>query len=94
MTIAWLSVGVLVTANVLVTFFVVRSLLFSSAQKLAQCALIWLVPVLGCIGVGIFLYSQRDNPLYNTRAYPEHSEKANLSLVEPAIHNIEGGHEP
>ena len=94
MTIIWLFGTLLAAMNIAVSFFVARSELFSRGQKLSQCALIWFIPVLGCVGVGVFLYSQRDNPLYDTRAYPEPAEKANLAILEPVLSEIEASHEP
>jgi hypothetical protein len=94
MTFIWLIGAALVAANLCVSIFVVRSAFYSPLQKLGQCAIVWFLPVVGCVGVGVFLYSQRDNPIFDTRAYPERSEKANIALVEPTLHEIQGGHEP
>jgi hypothetical protein len=69
-------VAVIVAANVAVSVAVARSGYYSRAQKMGQIAIVWLLPFVGALAVGVFLYSQRDNPMFNTRAYPEPSEKA------------------
>jgi hypothetical protein len=62
-------------ANAIVSFLVIRSHFYSVSQKLAQCAIVWLIPVLGPVGVWAFLRTQREWEKYDTRAYPEPSEK-------------------
>jgi hypothetical protein len=79
----------LAAANVVVSVALMRTHYYSPAQKLVQILLVWLVPVVGAIGIGVFLYSQRDNTKFDTRAYPEHAERA----VSYTIHESIQGHE-
>ena len=66
----------LIIANVAVSVAVARSHLYGGWQKAAQIGLLWTVPAAGAIVVGVFLYSQRDNPQFDTRAFPEHGAVA------------------
>lgn len=66
----------LIAANTVVSMAVARSVYYSSGQKTIQIAIFWLLPAVGAALIGVFLYSQRDNPIHDTRAYPENSEKA------------------
>ena len=66
----------LLLANIASSIAVARAPYFSMRQKVAQCLLVWIVPVVGAITVGVFLYSQRDNTTFDSRAFPERSEKA------------------
>jgi hypothetical protein len=70
--------AVIAIANICVSVAVFRSDYYGAGQKSLQALLIWLLPVLGAAAVGVFLYSQRDSPKFDTRAYPERSEKAKL----------------
>jgi ABC-type transport system involved in multi-copper enzyme maturation permease subunit len=81
--------GTLLVANVVVSIAIAGAVYYSPQQKIAQILLIWFVPLIGAIGVGVFLYSQRDNEMYDTRAYPEPSEKA----IAYTIHESVQGHE-
>jgi hypothetical protein len=69
-----------------VTWAVAKSEYYGYGQKAAQALIVWLVPFVGAIAVGVFLYSQRDNPVFDTRAYPEPDEKARPLEIEQAIH--------
>jgi H+/Cl- antiporter ClcA len=74
----------LLLANIAVSVAVMRSHYYSGRQKLSQVLLVWLLPLLGALVVGVFLYSQRDNAMFDTRAYPEPSEKAvALNMHQP-----------
>lgn len=64
-----------------VSLLVARSTLYSPAQKLGQCLIVWLFPVLGPAGIWAFLRSQRRWERYDTRAYPEHSEE--MTEIDP-----------
>jgi len=50
----------LAVINATVTVLVLRSVSLLRTQKLAQCLIVWLVPVLGAIVVAIFLSSNRE----------------------------------
>lgn len=52
----------LAIVNVIETLFVVASSAFARGQKARICGLIWLVPLLGAIGVAIFLSVERTTP--------------------------------
>jgi hypothetical protein len=76
-------------ANLVVSLAVARSHYYGAGQKVAQITLVWALPVVGALGVGAFLYSQRDNPTFDTRAFPEPSEKA----IAHTIHESIQGHD-
>ena len=80
--IAVVLAAALIIANVVVSLAVARSHFYSSGQKSVQIVFVWLVPAAGAIAVGVFLYSQRDNPQFDTRTFPEHSAVA----MPEAIH--------
>src|SRR5664279_643222 len=80
-------IGVIVVANVTVCVMVVCSGFYSLGQKLAQCALVWLVPIFGALGVGAFWRSQYKWGKYDTRAYPERSEKMINAEIGNEIHD-------
>ena len=61
--------------NLVISVLVIRCALYSPLQKLSQCAIVWFIPVLGAVGVWAFLRSQYNWRKYDTRAYPERSEK-------------------
>ncbi len=52
--------AILLGSNALVSYFVGRSVLYSSKQKAVQIALIWVVPVFGALLVGGVLWSNSD----------------------------------
>jgi hypothetical protein len=73
-----------VVANIGVSMFVWRSHYYSRQQKLVQCAIVWLLPVLGVVAVGVFLYSQRDNDMFDTRQYPHRNEESPPEFADPS----------
>ena len=73
-------------ADVWVTIAVSRSVYYSRRQKKIQVCIVWVVPLVGALLVGVFLYSQRDNPMFDTRAYPERPEKATPITIEASLH--------
>jgi hypothetical protein len=73
-------------ADIWVTIAVSRSVYYSRRQKKLQVCIVWLVPLVGALLVGVFLHSQRDNPMFDTRAYPEPSEKATPITIEASLH--------
>ena len=75
MTILDFLIGMLVVTNICVCVLLICSNLYSPGQKFAQCVLVWLVPIFGALGIGAFLLSQYRSVKYDTRAYPERSEK-------------------
>jgi len=79
-------------ADIWVTIAVSRSVYYSRRQKRIQVCIVWLVPLAGALLVGVFLYSQRDNPVFDTRAYPEPSEKATPITIEASLHGHGHGH--
>jgi len=89
--ILWALVTVLALANVLVSALVMRSRYYSWPQKLVQWAMVWLVPVLGATGVWAFLRTQEHADVFDTRAYPEPSQKMVAVEVQNAIHDNFGG---
>ena len=49
--IVWIIIGALCLANVAVSLLVLRSRYYSVPQKLAQCFVLWAIPVLGPIAI-------------------------------------------
>lgn len=85
------SGGVLCLVNLYVSVLVIRSHFYSAKQKSAQCAIVWLVPIFGAIGIWSFLRAQYKWEKYNTRAYPERAQRMVAVEVSNAIHENAGG---
>lgn len=51
----YIAIALVLIANVVVNVGVFRATSYTHRQKLAQSALIWLVPIFGVIAVGLFL---------------------------------------
>lgn len=66
---------------------------YSSWQKIAQCALVWFIPIIGALGVWAFLRSQYKWEKYDTRAHPEYSEKMVNVEIANEIHDHFGYHD-
>jgi hypothetical protein len=73
-----------VVANIGVSVFVSRSHYYSREQKLVQCAIVWLLPLLGVVAVGVFLYCQRDNDMFDTRQFPNRNEESPPEFADPS----------
>ena len=84
-------IAILVGANLVISISLVRSRFYSPVQKLAQGAIVWLVPIFGVIGIWAFLRSQHNWEKYDTHAFPDPSQKAVAVEVESAIHGDSGG---
>jgi len=80
-----IAIGALLIANLGVSIAIGRSGYFASNQKVAQIVVVWLLPLIGAVLVGVFLYSQRDNPRFDTRTFPETSEKAIAATVSESL---------
>ena len=85
------AAGALAVANLWVTVSVIRSPFYSGGQKFAQCLIVWLIPLFGAIGIWAFLRAQYNWQKYDTRAFPESSEKGVAVEVQDVIHES-GGH--
>lgn len=73
----------LAAVNLVVTACVIRAASLLPRQKLAQCLLIWLVPVFGAIVVSIFLYSTRDKRDMETRHIRNDEDYPGVNLYPP-----------
>jgi hypothetical protein len=69
--------------NVAVTACVIRAISLSPKQKLAQCLLVWLVPMFGALVVAIFLYSNRETPNLETRHIRNDEDSPGVNLYPP-----------
>jgi hypothetical protein len=87
----WIIIGALSLANVVVSLLVLRSRYYSVPQKLAQCFIVWAIPLLGPIGIWALLRAQGHAEIFDTRAYPEPTQKAVAVEVSNAIHDSFGG---
>lgn len=77
------TVLALTVINIAVTAYVVRSAFLLRKQKLAQCLLVWLVPVFGALIVAIFLYSNREAPRMETRHTRNEEDYPGVNLHSP-----------
>ncbi len=77
--------------NLYVSILVIRSHFYSGTQKFAQCLIVWLIPIFGPAGIWSFLRAQYKWEKYNTRAYPERSEKMVAAEINNAINDNFGG---
>jgi hypothetical protein len=80
------SLGLVLLGNFAVSILVLRSRYYSTPQKLVQCGIIWFIPILGAVGVWAFLKSQYGWEKYDTRAYPEPSEKMVVAELDASSH--------
>lgn len=65
--------GLIVVWNLAASVSLIYSPFYNRAQKLAQCAIIWLIPAFGAVGIWVFLRVQYNWQKYDTRAYPQHT---------------------
>jgi hypothetical protein len=77
--------------NLAVSVALLRSRFYSRLQKLAQLAIIWFIPLFGAVGIWAFLRAQHNWEKFNTRAFPEGSQKGVAVEVQSAIHSSLGG---
>ncbi len=78
--------GLVLLGNFAVSIQVLRSRYYSTPQMLVQCGIVWLIPILGAVGVWAFLRSQHGWDKYDTRAYPEPSEKMVVTELDASSH--------
>jgi hypothetical protein len=84
--------GAALLVNLIVSVSVIRSPFYSGTQKLAQCAIVWLVPLLGPVAIWSFLRAQHGWRAYDTRAYPEPTKKmVAVEINDAVIGNLGGG---
>lgn len=79
--------SVLCLINLYISILVIRCAFYSTAQKLVQCLIVWLIPIIGPIGIWSFLRAQYNWQKYDTRAYPEPSQKMVAVEINNAIHD-------
>lgn len=91
---AWLALlGVTCLINLIVSVSVIRSPFYSGTQKFAQCAIVWLVPLLGPVAIWSFLRAQHGWEKHDTRAYPEPTTKmVAVEINDALIDNLGGSH--
>jgi hypothetical protein len=83
--------GTLCLVNLTISVLVLLSRYYSWPQKLAQCAIVWVVPIIGPVAIWAFLRAQGESDTFDTRAYPEPSQKMAAVEVDNAIHDSFGG---
>lgn len=81
-----------VAVNLVCSIAVIRSQFYSIPQKLGQVAIMWLIPILGSLLVWSFLRSQYNWKMFDTRTYPEHSEKMRAVEIDSALQEASNGH--
>jgi hypothetical protein len=84
-------IAAVVIANLAVSVALLRCHFYTPLQKLAQSAIVWLVPILGAVGIWAFLRAQYKWEKYDTRAFPEGTQKGVAIEVSNAIHDSFGG---
>jgi hypothetical protein len=80
------AIGAIVLANIFVSVLVIKCPMFSSFQKAAQCSIVWLIPLLGGVGIWAFVRSQYNWAKYDTRAFSEYSERMVLVELDNSVH--------
>lgn len=83
--------ALLLVGNLVVSILVLRSRYYSAGQKFIQCGIVWLIPIIGSIGIWAFLRSQRGWERYDTRTYPDPSEKMVLTEFDSSSHGGASG---
>lgn len=73
--------------NLYISIIVIRCPFYSPTQKLAQCLIVWLIPIIGPVGIWSFMRAQYNWQKYDTRAYPEPSQKMVAVEINNAIHD-------
>ncbi|HZE60984.1 MAG TPA: hypothetical protein VE085_10545 [Burkholderiales bacterium] len=81
----------LVIGNLAVSVALIRCRFYTPLQKLVQAAIVWLIPILGAVGIWSFLRAQYNWEKYDTRAFPEPTQKGVAIEVNNAIHDSFGG---
>lgn len=61
MNMYWIGLAVLVLINSYVSIFLLRRNDLESIQKVLQIVIVWLIPLIGAIGLWLFHRSQDDN---------------------------------
>lgn len=84
------ATGAIAVANIRVSALVIKCPMFSSFQKVTQCLIVWLVPLLGAVGIWAFVRSQYNWAKCDTRAFPEDSEKMLLAELDKSEHGESG----
>lgn len=87
-------IGIIIVLNVLASVSLLRSSFYDRPQKLIQCTIIWLLPVIGAVAIWIFLRVQYNWQKYDTRAYPERTEKMISVVINNSIHENTGSGVP
>jgi formate/nitrite transporter FocA (FNT family) len=80
------SAAALATVNSIETLLVVVSSAFARGQKARICGLIWLVPLLGAIGVAIFLSVEAYSPRPRTNVIGAVDLDNNAIDLSSAVH--------
>ena len=83
-------VSALAVIDAIVCIFVMRSPYHSSRQKLIQCAIVWLLPIIGSLVVAVFLYSQRDPPSRRIPSDHEPDKTPAWAAPDPFLHDGHG----
>jgi len=78
-------------ANLAVSVALVRSRFYSRLQKLAQLAIVWCIPLFGAVGIWAFLRAEYNWQKFDTREFPEGSQKGVAVEVQNAVHGSFGG---
>lgn len=79
--------GGLALANLVVSVMLIRARYYTPLQKLVQCIAIWAIPLIGPTVVYAFLRTQEHAEIFDTRAYPEPSEKMVTATIGSAIND-------
>ena len=64
-----------VALNIAVTAWITSTDFLLPSQKLVQALLVWLVPILGAIGIATFLMSNRERPQQRSHHIPQEQDE-------------------
>jgi hypothetical protein len=84
------AIGAIAVANIRVSALVIKCPMFSLFQKVAQCLIVWLIPLLGAVGIWAFVRSQYNWAKFDTRVFREDSEKMVLVELDKSEHGASG----
>lgn len=68
--------GLLILVNFMISLIISKRDDFDTSQKVAQIALVWLLPLIGAVGIWL-LYKSIDKPISKPKSFAKRSEGSN-----------------
>ena len=84
------AIAVIALTNLVVSIVIAVNAGYTKRQKLAQIILVWLVPALGSIVFGVFLWTQRGNAPRSRESSDAPSRAGALSAAATSINQQRG----